>query len=507
MATQITEHNRQDEAHRSSREIQRDIDQTRHEMDETLEQLGERLHPRHLLDRVIDYLRSPSTSSRATADRLREAGAVTAHQVKQHPVPVALIGAGLAWWLVESSQRSDNGERERWSGTSQPLYPGPRTAYPGPRTTAWEKDYATEWDQEVAAWHPAYDWSKSDQDEKAWSQRARTTLDSLKSTFTDSAKSASEKVRHAASSVIALSGQKREAIHARWAHLREHSGSFVDARTGEPYDQSYGREWRNLAAADFLTDEGEPAESEGWSQKAEHVVKEAQEALAKGGENVKESLRSLASKLGEFGSSAGSFSSHYARQMGRGAGTLAGRASTGASRMASGAAEGARSLASGARDMGSRVQERVQDGYRSTRHQLSDTIEQHPLAAGAAALGLGLIAGFLLPHTRAEDRWMGEASDDVKHRAKEAGEEAVARGKEVASATAAAAMEEAERQGIAPSQLGEKARSTAENVKRATEEKVKQTTHELAEKAQRVASRAKDTARSEMEQKKREYQS
>ena len=41
----------------SSEEIRSDIKGTRREMDETLDELGERLHPRHLLDEVIDIFR------------------------------------------------------------------------------------------------------------------------------------------------------------------------------------------------------------------------------------------------------------------------------------------------------------------------------------------------------------------------------------------------------------------------------------------------------------------
>ena len=44
--------------HASSDEIRRDIDRTRHEMDHTLEELETRLHPRHLLDDVLDLFRS-----------------------------------------------------------------------------------------------------------------------------------------------------------------------------------------------------------------------------------------------------------------------------------------------------------------------------------------------------------------------------------------------------------------------------------------------------------------
>lgn len=492
MATQVAERTRIDNDHRrSSREIEQDIAQTRHEMDHTLEQLGERLHPKHLLDHVIDYFRSPGTSSRVTADRLREAGTVAGNQVSQHPVPFALIGAGIAWWLAEGDKSRAQHGASRWPGTSQPAYPGIQRE-PEP----WSEEYAKEWDRGVAAWHPEYDWSRSEHDEKSWKERARSTLDSLKSTLADSAKPAGEKVRHAATSLLALSGNRREAIHARWSDLREHSGSFVDARTGEPYDESYGREWRNLAAADYLAETGGQDESESWKEKSEHFVKDLQDSIAKGGENVRDTLRTMASKIGDFGSSTAGFSSHYAGRARRGTERMAGQASAGATR-----------LASGARHMGGRVQERVQGSYRYTRHQLSETVEEYPLAAGVAALGLGLVAGFLLPRSRTEDRWVGEASHDVKHRAKETAEEAVHRGQEVASTTAAAAMDEAERQGLTPSQLGEKARTAAKDVQHKTEEKVKETSSDLADRTQQVADRAKEAARSETERQRQEFAS
>ena len=42
----------------SSDEIRSDIRGTRRDLDQTLDQLGERLHPRHLLDDVLDLFRN-----------------------------------------------------------------------------------------------------------------------------------------------------------------------------------------------------------------------------------------------------------------------------------------------------------------------------------------------------------------------------------------------------------------------------------------------------------------
>jgi hypothetical protein len=74
---------------------------------------------------------------------------------------------------------------------------------------------------------------------------------------------------------------------------------------------------------------------------------------------------------------------------------------------------------------------------------------------GAAFLGIGLLAGFLLPATRNENEWFGEASDAVRSRIKEAGQDLVNRGKHVAQAATEAARSEAERRGLSPEQVKE----------------------------------------------------
>jgi hypothetical protein len=284
--------------------------------------------------------------------------------------------------------------------------------------------------------------------------------------------------------VLAISGRKRREIHSRWANLREHSGSFVDARTGEPYDGSYGTEWRNLLAADRLAESGGlDASSESWSAKAGKLVGELQDVLAKGGENMKETFQSLASKIGSVGTTTWSASAGYAKTAGDTATAMAHRVSSGAT-----------SVASGVCRLGGRAQAGVTSAYAQSRRYASDSIENYPLAVGGAALGIGLVAGLVLPRSRREDRWMGAASTELKHRAKDTAERAVERGKEVASATAAAAMDEAEKQGMMPGQLVERARETLTKAQQTAQEKLKEASHQVGEKTSQVAERVSDVA-------------
>lgn len=92
----------------SSDEIRDDIRGTRREMDETLDELGDRLHPRHLLEDVIDLFRSDSQrggeSRRRIATTSQRIGRSIAHQIREHPLPALLTGVAIARWIYEASE-------------------------------------------------------------------------------------------------------------------------------------------------------------------------------------------------------------------------------------------------------------------------------------------------------------------------------------------------------------------------------------------------------------------
>jgi hypothetical protein len=74
---------------RSSEEIRRDIERTRAQMDETVEELRERLSPGQLVDEVWTSFKR---QGRGTGDVIRD-----------HAVPLALMGLGVAWLAVEEA--------------------------------------------------------------------------------------------------------------------------------------------------------------------------------------------------------------------------------------------------------------------------------------------------------------------------------------------------------------------------------------------------------------------
>jgi gas vesicle protein len=73
--------------------------------------------------------------------------------------------------------------------------------------------------------------------------------------------------------------------------------------------------------------------------------------------------------------------------------------------------------------------------------------EENPLGLAIGAVAVGFVAGLVMPSTRAEDERLGPMADQVKDMAKETGQEALERGKEVARQTAQSAKDTAQQAG------------------------------------------------------------
>jgi hypothetical protein len=100
-----------------------------------------------------------------------------------------------------------------------------------------------------------------------------------------------------------------------------------------------------------------------------------------------------------------------------------------------------------ARDSGGAILNRAgsyaEDGASRIADQLSDAFERHPLAIGAIGIIAGALVATLLPATRAEGKWFGSTRDDLLHKAQEAGQQAVARVREIGARAAARAVDAA----------------------------------------------------------------
>lgn len=73
---------------KSPEQIQRDIERTRAEMGNTLDTIRQKLSPGQMLDEALDYLKGSG---------LNQFSSNLSETVKHNPIPVSLIGVGIAW--------------------------------------------------------------------------------------------------------------------------------------------------------------------------------------------------------------------------------------------------------------------------------------------------------------------------------------------------------------------------------------------------------------------------
>ena len=107
--------NTTDPGDRSSAEIEREVEGTRAQLSETLGALRDSASPGQLVDRAVDYLRGSGG-----ADFTRNLG----EAVRDNPLPVLLIGAGIGWLLLSGKQ----GTGGRGGAEPQRLLPAPTSA-------------------------------------------------------------------------------------------------------------------------------------------------------------------------------------------------------------------------------------------------------------------------------------------------------------------------------------------------------------------------------------------
>jgi len=82
---------------RTSEQLEQEADHTRVQLTRTLEELRARLTPGLVIEQVVDYAREGPA-----AEFFRNLG----REVRENPLPLVLIGIGIAWLMVASSRSS-----------------------------------------------------------------------------------------------------------------------------------------------------------------------------------------------------------------------------------------------------------------------------------------------------------------------------------------------------------------------------------------------------------------
>jgi hypothetical protein len=91
--------------------------------------------------------------------------------------------------------------------------------------------------------------------------------------------------------------------------------------------------------------------------------------------------------------------------------------------------------------------------------------QENPIGLALGGVAVGFVLGLLVPSTRVEDERVGPLADQVKEQAKETGQEALDRGKQVAQEVAESAKETAQQSGQEHAdQLKQSAQESAQEV-------------------------------------------
>jgi ElaB/YqjD/DUF883 family membrane-anchored ribosome-binding protein len=390
--------------YKSPEEIEREIRSTEVDIARALDLIQEKVSPGAVIDAVV----------RASRENGAEFASNFGRSVRDNPMPIALIGAGIAWLVI--SQRSDDRDRhgvieyaprsrpienlspER-EGSSRPYGPGvyPTTTESG-QETATLRDRAREAARTAAT---------------RAEQAASSARSSMEQTMSDVREGAMSAASGAATAARQAEDRAREAAHAaqeRAQSLGEHAGTRAQD-AGSAASEAY-------SSARSTAEEG-----------VSSIRSKADEAMA-GAQSAADRAYSGARSAGEQAySSARAAGEHAAERLQAGGEAVYRRGSEVAQRTASRASE--------------------------TVSAIGTSLREHPLIAGAVFAGIGALVGALLPSTRREDALMGERSDSVKAKAVDTVEHQAERARDVAAAAAEGARREAEARGFTPEQAKE----------------------------------------------------
>lgn len=98
---------------RSPEEIANDVERTRAEMSSTIDAIQHKLTPGQMMDQALQYTRHSLPA---------DFGANLGNTVRDNPMPVALIGVGVAWLMMQGRQSDGQARARRRASYDRDLY-------------------------------------------------------------------------------------------------------------------------------------------------------------------------------------------------------------------------------------------------------------------------------------------------------------------------------------------------------------------------------------------------
>ncbi len=241
----------------SSAQLEHEAEQTRAHIFADLDELRARITPGRLLDQAVDYAKENDFAEFTRNLRF---------QAVNNPMPVALIGAGMAWMAL-SSFRADSSMRAgstRWNGKDE-------ISRAGERFTEQDKSFSD------GAGHTASDWTEGAQRiASEWAENAQQTADAWSDDLSENASSMGDQAR------------------ARWHDARDEASGAASAAASRMQSAAQSASDGAAAASHAAADQARRA-----GQTMRSAASEARSKMASMGSNLSDSAGQLMGFLRE----------------------------------------------------------------------------------------------------------------------------------------------------------------------------------------------------------------
>src|SRR3954453_18024986 len=118
---------------RSPEEIEREIERTRNRMSRNIDELGDRLSPGNLKEEAKSAIKDAAHGAVSNVgEQARRTSSRLVEVIRENPLPVIAVGAGVTWLLTQRSRSDISGDRMA------------RYAYTGP-----ERRQGQDWGSEI----------------------------------------------------------------------------------------------------------------------------------------------------------------------------------------------------------------------------------------------------------------------------------------------------------------------------------------------------------------------
>lgn len=380
--------------------IERDLEHTRARLDATIDALQEKLSPGQVVDQAVTYF---------TESGGAEFGRNLMSSVRDNPMPVALVGVGLAWLMMSGSRRDHD----------EPA----RVAYRG-------RDYAPEYADDGPSAYAGY----GDESYASAGYGTATGVD---------ATSAGTEYTGESSSMAGGYGRSDYGTYPSAGTAYTDTGTQGSTGGYGGYEDLASRAHEAGSRLQRLENEtSEAYEERVYTAKASvvGVSRSVGETFAAFRERVDHAIGAAGERFRQLGRQAANAASHLT---GRGQAAAGGAYDYGRS-TARGAYGYGQSAYAGMRDGADYAARRARDvGMRSV-----DYVQDRPLVLGALGLTVGAILGMLVPPTRYEREMLSGVRDTMRERAREAVREAGDRVARVAGEVVGTAQEASRREGL-----------------------------------------------------------